>query len=312
MSDETNNTAATITTTTTLPSAEAIEPASPQVEVADPILNKIVTASKVSDFKKRFGQDFQVKCISALISDQLFTEQIHDILDPYIFDLDSQQWIVRTIIDYFIQHKTTPTLTVFSVEVNKIKLESLKDDVIVQLKTIFKKAKDTDIKYVKEQFLTFCKNQALKNAVELSAELISTGNVDGIRPLIDRAMKAGQERNLGHDYINDIEYRMSKMCRNTTPTNWGVIDQIMDGGLAPGELGIIVAPGGIGKCVGPNTEIEIQYHEIGIEVKGINTGKPYVIWINPFEKYSIDDKTLYGWQVENVFYELDVLKNSQE
>jgi hypothetical protein len=280
---------------------------SDQTQSADPILSKIVTSSHGNAFKK-YGQEFQTKCISALLSDKLFTEQIHDILDPYIFELDSQQWIVRTIINYFIKHKSTPTLTVFSVEVNTIKLESLRKDVIEQLRPIFKKINDADIKYIKEQFLNFCKTQALKNAVQLSAEMIANGDTENFRPLIDKAMKAGQERNLGHDYIDDIEFRMSNMCRKTIPTNWGVIDQIMDGGLAPGELGIIVAPGGIGKCVGPNTEIEIQYHEIGIEITGLNTGAPHVIWINPFEKYLIDDKTLYGWQVENVFYELDLLK----
>lgn len=97
------------------------------------------------------------------------------------------------------------------------------------------------------------------------------------------------------------------MSRNCTKTNWTEIDTIMDGGLGPGELGIITACAGSGKCIGPNTEIEIEYHEFGIETI-TNAGKSFTLWINPFEKYKIDDTELFGWQVENVFYEIEKLK----
>jgi replicative DNA helicase len=60
-------------------------------------------------------------------------------------------------------------------------------------------------------------------------------------------MKAGMERNIGHDYTEDVEKRMSVMSRNCVKTNWVEIDTIMDGGLAAGELGIITACAGSGK-----------------------------------------------------------------
>jgi replicative DNA helicase len=40
---------------------------------------------------------------------------------------------------------------------------------------------------------------------------------------------------------------MSVMARNAIKTNWEVIDNLMDGGLGPGELGIITACAGSGK-----------------------------------------------------------------
>jgi replicative DNA helicase len=60
-------------------------------------------------------------------------------------------------------------------------------------------------------------------------------------------MKAGMERNIGHEYMVDVEKRMSVMARNTIKTNWSEIDNIMDGGLAAGELGIVTACAGAGK-----------------------------------------------------------------
>ena len=174
---------------------------------------------------------------------------------------------------------------------------------------VYQKVSDSDLKFVKEQFLEFCKNQKLKNAIIESADLLSLGQYDKIKSVVDHAMKAGMERNIGHDYTEDIEKRMSVMSRNCVKTNWTEIDTIMDGGLAAGELGIITACAGAGKCVGPNTEIEIEYHEFGIELSG-NSGNPYVLWISPLKKYNIDDKELFGWQVENIFFELQKLNGS--
>jgi len=37
------------------------------------------------------------------------------------------------------------------------------------------------------------------------------------------------------------------MARNTVETPWDVINELTQGGLASGELGVIVAPAGIGK-----------------------------------------------------------------
>jgi len=80
-----------------------------------------------------------------------------------------------------------------------------------------------------------------------SVDHLQSGQYDRIKALIDRAMKAGMERNLGHNYHKEVAGRMSEMCRKTISTGWEVVDSLMDGGLGPGELGIVVAPAGIGK-----------------------------------------------------------------
>ncbi len=261
----------------------------------------------IIDNLKKFGTEFQTKCISALVSDKSFIERISDIIEPQSFATDAHQFIVKETISYFLHYKELPTLAVFKVKVDSIENELLKKTVIDQLRLVYQKITDSDLKFIKEQFLEFCKNQTLKNAIMESVDHLKNGQYDKIKHVVDHAMKAGMERNIGHEYDVDIEKRMSMMARKTTKTNWVEIDTILDGGLGAGELGVITACAGSGKCVGPNTEIEIEYHEFGIELTG-NSGNPYVLWINPLNKYKIDDKELYGWQVENVFYELKKLE----
>ena len=80
-----------------------------------------------------------------------------------------------------------------------------------------------------------------------SVELLDTQQYDKITGVIDTAMRAGVERDIGHEYITGFDERMTQQSRNCVPTKWDSINEIMDGGLAGGELGVIVAPAGIGK-----------------------------------------------------------------
>jgi len=200
------------------------------------------------DNLKKFGSEFQSKCIASLVTDQLFVERIFDILTPDYFESDANKWIVQSTMDYFLKYKSVPTLQVFGIESEKIKSEVLKTSIIEQIKNVYRnQINATDLPFVKEQFLEFCKNQKMKNAIISSADYLKLGEFDKIRTVVDNALKAGMERNLGHEYLIDIEKRMSEMCRDTIKTNWEPIDILLDGGLAKGELGFVVAPAGSGK-----------------------------------------------------------------
>jgi len=204
-------------------------------------------SEKIVDNLKKFGSEFQIKCISGLVSDKTFIERISDILEPDSFETDAHKFIVKETISYFLQYKDLPTLAVFKVKVDSIENDLLKQSVVEQLRLVYQKISDTDLKYIKEQFLEFCKNQKIKNAIMESVDHLKSGQYDKIKHVVDIAMKAGMERNIGHEYMVDIEQRMSQMARKTVKTNWTEIDTLMDGGLAGGELGIITACAGSGK-----------------------------------------------------------------
>lgn len=211
------------------------------------ISNIVVMETKIIDQLKKFGNEFQIKCISSLLSDKSFLERISDIVDPTSYETDSHQWIVKTILAYFMKYKDLPTLNVFKIQVDTIESDLLKRAVTDQLRVVYQKISDSDINFVKEQYLEFCKNQKMKGAILDSVDLIKNGQYDKISHIVQDALKAGMERNVGHTYMSDIDSRMSVMARNTLKTNWVEVDSVMDGGLAPGELGVITACAGAGK-----------------------------------------------------------------
>jgi hypothetical protein len=230
------------------------------------------------DTLQKFGQSFQNKTLNILLHDLGVLNTLNELIHPKFFEAESSKWIVQTTLDYYSLFKKQPTMDVFKVELEKIQSKALKKSVIEQLKIIYVELEKNDTEYIKREFTNFCINQNLKNVIIQSVELLKAGNYDKIKDLVDKATKVGVNSDLGTDYIDDYVARTSETARETVSMPWDVINDLMDGGLGAGELGVIVAPSGVGKCVGADTVIDIQYDEIGFELQN-----GMIVWYKPWD-----------------------------
>jgi hypothetical protein len=235
-----------------------------------------------------FGHTFQIKSIASLMKNQTFLEQIHDILDEKHYDTDSLKWIVKECKKYYDDYRKCITLDVFKVKTNEITNDVLKVSIVENLKEVFRHLESTDLDFVQDKALDFFKNQTLKSAIIESVEILeSNGDYEQIKKLVDDALNAGTERNIGHEYIQHIEDRYSETARETVSTGWDVIDELTQGGLGGGELGVVVAPAGVGKtwvlaAVGANAmkrgkhivhySLELNESYVGLRYDSIFTG----------------------------------------
>ena len=201
----------------------------------------------MSESLVQYGTSFQSKLIVSLMMDVKYTTTIIDILDVSYFDSDANKFLVKSIKDYFLKYKSPPTIEALKVLIDTVQSDVLKTSIIDSLRQVWTHREATDLDFVKEKSLEFCKNQVMKNAIMQSVDLLEQQNYDEIKSMIDGAMNAGVERDIGHEYITGLEERLSKQTRITQPTKWDSVNELMDGGLAGGELGVIVAPAGIGK-----------------------------------------------------------------
>jgi replicative DNA helicase len=204
---------------------------------------------QVQDTLQFYGSSFQNKVLAVLMKDRAFLQQVHDIIDPKFFSSDSSQWLAKTILQYFTQYKSPPTLEVLKVKLDEINMDVLKTTVVENIREVLKFADAEDSQFIKDKTLDFCKNQKLKAAILKSVELLQSGKYDEIKASVDEAMKAGTDRNIGHEYTEDVAARFVENKRNTIPTPWDIINEIMDGGLGTGEMAVFVAPAGIGKSM---------------------------------------------------------------
>jgi replicative DNA helicase len=151
---------------------------------------------------------------------------------------------------YYEKYRTAPTAEVFKSELIQVEDKVLKSTIADSLKESAKYKESTDGEYVKSTTLEFCKNQKMKVAIIESVDLLKSGKYDLIKKKVDNALKAGTDKDIGHDYIIDIAARYEEGARNCVSTGWNVVDDITNGGLAAGELGVIIAPAGGGKSWG--------------------------------------------------------------
>lgn len=241
------------------------------------------------DTLSKYGQSFQSKVVSALVTDNKFLDVISEITSPKFFENDANKWIISEILEYHNEYRKPPTLDVFKSQLSKVDNDILKKTVVEQLRHVFTNIGNVDLDYIKNEFREFCINQNLKGVILRSVDLLKAGSYDRIKDEVDAAMKVGNETNLGMDYIEDFDERTDDLKRTTVPTKWNPINDLMDGGLGPGELGVVVAPSGVGKtwiltAIGAEAvrnglsvvhyTMELSEHYVGARYDTVFTGIP--------------------------------------
>jgi replicative DNA helicase len=244
----------------------------------------------------QYGTGFQIKVLSSLLTHKEFLTNINDVLSEEYFDNSAHKWIINEILKYYTKYHTTPTMEVLKTEMKKLENEVLQLAIKEQLREAYEASED-DLAYVEEEFSNFCKNQQLKKALMTSVELLKGGEYDSIRHLVDNALKAGGDKNIGLEYNKDIESRYREDSRIVIPTPWDIFNKLFQGGLGNGDFGLIfgnpgggkswtlIALGGAAVSLGYNVihyTLELSEGYVGKRYDAFFTGVP-VNMINDFQ-----------------------------
>jgi replicative DNA helicase len=198
----------------------------------------------------KYGHTFQIKVIGALLTQRDFLLNISDSLDSEYFESSSAKWLIDYTTKYFNQYHTYPTVETLSIEIKKLDNEVLKIAITDTLREAYKLSETSDLEWVEKEFINFCRNQQVKKAIMNSVDLLNLGDFDGIRSLINVALKAGEDKNIGHEYDKDVEARYRGDDRNPIPFPWKVFNDITQGGYGKGDLVLLFGNPGGGKSWG--------------------------------------------------------------
>jgi len=199
----------------------------------------------------RYGKAFQEGLVQLIFEDRPFADQITEVLDTQFLELEYLRAFVSKVIDYRTKYGTHPSieamLTILRTEMDG------EDEVLQnQVREYFARIHTremSDIEYIKETSLDFCRKQNLKEAMMKSVGLLQNCSFDEISTVINDALKLGSENNFGYDYLADFEERFKLKHRAPVTTGWKEIDTITGGGLGKSELGVVIAPTGAGKSM---------------------------------------------------------------
>lgn len=203
-----------------------------------------------TDFS-RYGKAFQEGLVQLIFEDRPFADQITEVLDIQFIELEYLRLFATLIVDYREKYETHPSVDIMLVLL-RTEIDNENEVVQSQTREYFAKIHTkelTDIKYIKETALDFCRKQNLKEAMMESVGLLQKCSFDEISTVINNALKLGSDTNFGYDYLKDFEARFVPKYRKPVTTGWPEIDTIMGGGLGKSELGVVIAPTGAGKSM---------------------------------------------------------------
>jgi len=212
----------------------------------------ITLTNEKASFSK-YGRKFQENLCHLMLKNRSFCDQMLEVFDIDFLELRYLKTFIQKLVDYkteFGAHPSYETMTT----IIRSSLDDENQATAVQVRDYFARIFKSDMgidgeEYIKKTSLDFCKKQKLKEAMIKSVKLLQNSSFDEIAEVINGALKLGTDNDFGYDYLKDFEDRFVYHHRNPVATGWKHIDDICEGGLGQGELGVVIAPTGAGKSM---------------------------------------------------------------
>ena len=196
------------------------------------------------------GNTFQLQLLNQIIVDKDFSHSILDVIENNYFENKYFKIIIQMVKEYYLKYDHTPSFETLE-QITKSELQQATASKIV-LDTI-KKIKDAPIDgvgFVQEKALKFCKQQELQKVMGKAQKIIDGGefeNYDTLEEMVKTALQVGSKDTSILDVFSNLDQVLEEDYRHPVPMGIPGIDRLLKGGLAKGEIGVILAPTGVGK-----------------------------------------------------------------
>ena len=239
------------------------------------------------------GYKFQMELINQILhpANHKFSDRIIDIVHAKYFDNEYFRLIVAQIKDYYEKYEKVPSSDTLETIIKMEVKDKVTQDYVFEMLKEIREITVEDWEFVQSKALNFCRQQELKKANEKINKIVDNGefeNYETCAEILREALSVGSEKDDGTSITENIEAVLEKDFRHPIPTGINGIDQLTDGGLSRGELGVILAPYGVGKAqplsakiLTPTGWVKMGDVKIGDYVIGPDGGKQKVLGVYP-------------------------------
>lgn len=218
-----------------------------------------------------YSREFRLKLLACCL-DVAWMAAHSTIILPEYFELDDERALAEALQQYFSRYGYIPD----EIDI----LEMCGNEYSDTVKAVFSGAENWDLSLAKDSAIQFAKEQAAKIAILESVNDIKRGDLKKPLERIRSAMMVGEDiGNVGIDLKGDVnKWLTDSVYTLKTPTGLYHVDMVLGGGLAPGELGVVLAPPNRGKsmllvnigvgCAGPTSSLNVVHftHEMSESV----------------------------------------------
>ena len=214
------------------------------------------------------GQTFQLQLLNQIITDKDFAHSIVEVVEVGYFENKYYKIILQMIKEYYSKYEASPNFeTLSQITKSEISQELAKKIVLDTIGEI-KIAPDEGKIFVQEKALKFCKQQELQKVMGKAQKIIDSGefeNYDQLEEMVREALQVGNIDKGTGEVFEDLENVLAEDYRHPIPMGIPGIDNLLKGGLAKGEIGVILAPTGVGKST-LTTKIANHAFNLGFNV----------------------------------------------
>jgi len=196
------------------------------------------------------GNTFQLQLLNNIILYKDFANSIVDVLEPKYFDNQYFKLIMQMTKEYYQKYEHTPSFSTLE-QITKSEVSSpMAQKMVLDMIGQVKDASIEGYQYVQEKSLKFCKQQELQKVMSKAQKIIDKGDFesyDHLEEMVREALQVGEIDAGTADVFFNLDEVLDDDFRHPIPMGITGIDNLLKGGLAKGEIGVILAPTGVGK-----------------------------------------------------------------
>jgi replicative DNA helicase len=196
------------------------------------------------------GNTFQLQLLNNIILYKDFANSIVDVLEPKYFDNQYFKIIMQMTKEYYQKYEHTPSFSTLE-QITKSEVTSpMAQKMVLDMIGQVKEASNEGYQYVQEKSLKFCKQQELQKVMTKAQKIIDKGDFesyDHLEEMVREALQVGEVDSGTADVFFNLDEVLDDDFRHPIPMGIVGIDNLLKGGLAKGEIGVILAPTGVGK-----------------------------------------------------------------
>lgn len=196
------------------------------------------------------GNTFQLQILNNIILYKDFASSIVDVLEPKYFDNQYFKLIMQMTKEYYHKYEHAPSFSTLE-QITKSEVSSpMAQKMVLDMITQVIEAPEDGYQYVQEKALKFCKQQELQKVMSKAQKIIDKGDFesyDHLEEMVREALQVGEVDTGTADVFFNLDEVLDDDFRHPIPIGITGIDNLLKGGLAKGEIGVILAPTGVGK-----------------------------------------------------------------
>jgi replicative DNA helicase len=196
------------------------------------------------------GNNFQIQLLNQIILDKEFSHSIIDVIETGYFENKYFKIIIQMIREYYKKYDHTPSFDTLE-QVAKSELQQeIASKIVLDMINKIKDAPIDGGDFVQEKALKFCKQEEVIKVMGKAQKIIDGGefeSYDTIEQMFREALQVGEKNTNMASVFSNIDQVLDDDYRHPIPMGIPGIDRLLKGGLAKGEIGVILAPTGVGK-----------------------------------------------------------------